>query len=94
MKPRNKPRSIPECNWRRPNWKGSSILRVVKEPLTSRPFLFHRRLDVLVFIRRVGQRSRQLFVHLQSTAQERKLYRQLIERQSYQLDVLALFAED
>jgi hypothetical protein len=45
-------------------------------------------------IRRVGQRSRQLFVHLQSTAQERKLYRQLIERQSYQLDVLALFAED
>lgn len=45
-------------------------------------------------IRRVGQRSKQLFLHLQSTAQERKLYQQLIDRQSYQLDLLALFAKD
>jgi len=44
-------------------------------------------------IRRVGQRQRQLFAHLQSTAQERNLYQQLIERQSYQLDLLAMFAE-
>lgn len=45
-------------------------------------------------IRRVGQRSRQLFVHLQATTQERKLYQMLIERQNYQIDVLALFAEE